>query len=78
MKEFLSVADLCEVLDISKSTVHKMSSNGVLPVYKPKGSKLIYFKGSDVLEYFENGRISSKAEVQEQTLLNLVSLKNTI
>ncbi|WP_179416195.1 helix-turn-helix domain-containing protein [Mucilaginibacter sp. E4BP6] len=75
MKEFLSVADLCDVLNISKSTVHKMSSNGVIPVYKPPGSKLIYFKGSDVLAHLENGRIPSKSEIQSQTLLELSQFK---
>ncbi|GGH16895.1 helix-turn-helix domain-containing protein [Mucilaginibacter phyllosphaerae] len=75
MKEFLSVADLCEVLNVSKSTVHKMSSKGTIPVYKPEGTKLIYFYGEDVLAYFFKGRIPSKAEVQEQTLKDLSSLK---
>ncbi|MBE9584602.1 helix-turn-helix domain-containing protein [Mucilaginibacter sp. JRF] len=75
MKEFLSVAELCNLLNLSKSTVYKMSCKGILPIYKPKGSKLIYFKYSDIINYLESGRIDSVDEIIEQTRMSLETFK---
>jgi excisionase family DNA binding protein len=71
MKEYLSVAELCDFLGISKATVHKLSSSKKLPRLKPDGIKNIFFKYSDVVDYMERGRVPSEANIKEETLADL-------
>jgi excisionase family DNA binding protein len=44
---FLKIEEVCAILHVSKVTVHKWKSNGLLPFYR-LGSK-IYFKKSEIL-----------------------------
>ena len=63
MKEYLSLAELCGYLDVSKSYIYKLSHYNILPKYCPTG-KLIYFKRSEVDAWLEQGRVPSQQEIE--------------
>jgi len=63
MKEYLSLAEFCEYLRISKSTAHKISSSNILPKYKPFG-KMVFFKWDEVHAYLAKHRTASQEEVE--------------
>lgn len=63
LKEILTVDDAIIYLQLSKSCLHKMTSNKEIPFYKPGGKK-IYFKKSELDEWVFNGKITSNDELQ--------------
>lgn len=75
MEDLLSVADLCQIFSISKSTVHKISSSRVLPTYKPFG-KCIYFMKADVEELLKRTRIAPLKEMGDDALSKLIKFTN--
>ncbi|CAA0253127.1 DNA-binding protein [Tenacibaculum maritimum] len=62
-KEILTVDDAIIYLQLSKSCLHKMTSNKEIPFYKPGGKK-IYFKKSELDEWVFNGKITSNNELE--------------
>jgi len=70
MKDYLTIDELCQALGIKKSTAYKLSSNKVLPKYKP-GGKVVLFKSRDAINYIESRRIASNQEVKESVLKKL-------
>ena len=70
MKEYLSVPEVCQYFNISKSTVHKYSSQGLIPKHKPFG-KHIFFRWDDIVKLFEKSRIPSNEEVKQDALNRL-------
>lgn len=65
-KEFLTVNDAIIYLQLSKSCIHKMTSNKEIPFCKPNGKK-IYFKKVDLDNWVFSGKISSNDELQSNT-----------
>lgn len=57
MKEFLTFKEALELLNVSKSTLYKLTSSKKIPFYKPKGK--IYFKREQLVEYIEKGFVSN-------------------
>jgi len=52
---YMSVEEVARYLDMSVSTVYKLTSDGTLPHYKPKGKKL-YFKRSELDSWVMRGK----------------------
>lgn len=70
-KAFLSVQDLCNYLNVSESTVYKISHYKVLPKYCPQG-RLIYFKKTEVDAWLEKFRLSSADEIKVEVEASFV------
>ena len=62
-KELFSVDDATQYLQISKSCLHKMTSNKEIPFYKPGGKK-IYFKKSELDVWVFNSKVTSNDELE--------------
>ena len=58
-KEILSMKDVCHYLDISQSMLYKLTCNGEIPHFKPRG-KTIYFEKKELIKWIKKkGRKSS-------------------
>jgi len=73
-QQFLSFNQAIQYLDVSKSFLYKLTSQGRITFYKPSG-KLIYFKISDLNNWIQQNEILSTASIQDQcsTYLNRLS-----
>ena len=56
-KEFFNINELSEYLDIKKSTLYSLVSNGDLPHYRI--GRIIRFKRTDIESWLENHRIEA-------------------
>lgn len=61
-KELLTIDDAALVLGISKSHLYKLTSQRIIPHFKPSG-KMILFKRSELLEWVDNGRVLTETEL---------------
>lgn len=61
-KEIMSVNDLTEMLQLSKSAIYKLTFNRTIPFYKPAG-KMMYFKRSEIMDWINKGRVEPVNEV---------------
>ena len=57
--ERLTLKETCVYLDISCSTLYKLTSKNKIPHFKPNGKK-IYFRKSDLNEWLFRNRVSSQ------------------
>ena len=64
VKEHMTLVEASVYLGISKSYLYKLTSRKEIPFYRP-GTKLIYFKKSDLDAWILSSRESSKSEIQE-------------
>ena len=62
-KEFLTLNEASEYLDLSKSALYKMTSKKEIPFYNPGGKK-IYFKKEELNNWITNARVDSSLEVE--------------
>lgn len=62
-KEILTVEDATVYLQLSKSCLFKMTSNKVIPFYKPGGKK-IFFKKSELDTWIFKGKVLSSDELE--------------
>lgn len=72
-KEVLSFKEALAMLDISASTLYKLTHKRAITYYKPSG-KMIYFKKADLMTWMLQNKQPSTKEVKENTFnqLNLV------
>lgn len=61
-KEFLDISEASEYLNLSTSTLYKMTSGKELPYYVPRGKK-IYFRRTELNTWIEKGKIQSSGEL---------------
>lgn len=66
-KEYLDVQETCFFLGISKSHLYKLNYRKVIPFFKPSGSKKVYYKKADLVEYLTKNRFMSKSEMETKT-----------
>lgn len=66
-KEILSFQEAVKYLDISESSLYKMTSDSKITFYKPNGGKL-YFKKSDLDNFMLQNENKSVAEQQEDLI----------
>lgn len=59
---YLSLDDAAGYLCISKSTLYKHTSDGIIPFYKPNG-KLILFSKTDLDQWIEKSKVLSNSEI---------------
>jgi len=64
--QYLSLAELCSYLGISRSLGYKLSHRRAIPHYKPTGGHLL-FKKSDVDQWVNAHRIMSETELTTLT-----------
>ena len=58
-KEILNMKDVCQYLDISQSMLYKLTCNGEIPHFKPRG-KTIFFEKKELVKWIKrNGKNSS-------------------
>ena len=74
-KEVLNLEEASLFLDISKSSLYKMTHKHELPFYRPNG-KLIYFEKAELLKWMRQNRNMSEAETKEAAAQKLNELAN--
>ena len=58
-KEILNMKDVCQYLDISQSMLYKLTCNGEIPHFKPRG-KTIFFEKKELIRWIKkNGKSGS-------------------
>ena len=58
-KEILNMREVCQYLDISQSMLYKLTCNGEIPHFKPRG-KTIFFEKKELVKWIKrNGKNSS-------------------
>jgi hypothetical protein len=62
-EEFLTMKEAAALLKRSLSSMQKISASRRLPVYKPTKGK-VYFKKSDLINFFNNGRLRTRYEIE--------------
>lgn len=72
-KEVLSLEEASIYLDISRSTLYKMTSAKQIPHYKPNG-KIIYFKKSELNSWMRQNPVKSLAQIEEDAATYLAKL----
>ena len=71
-KDMFTVDEACSFMGVSKSTLYKMSSSNVIPLYKPTGGR-IYFKRDDIIEYLQQNRVMSQKEIEQEALNYIIN-----
>ncbi|WP_417201396.1 helix-turn-helix domain-containing protein [Bizionia sp.] len=61
-----NTTEACEFLNISKSTIYKLTSARNIPFYKPNG-KNMYFKKDELVAYLSKKRQITNSELETQT-----------
>ena len=74
-KEVMNLEETAMFLGISKSTLYKMTSDHVIPFYRPNG-KMIYFEKTDLLAWIRKNRVSSNSELDAQAQQMLQNMAN--
>lgn len=64
-KEILTIEEVSEYLNLSKSALYKLTSKKEIPFYNPGGKK-IYFKKSDIENWVFNNKSISFDEVENE------------
>lgn len=65
-KEFLTLEEAKNYLQLSKSCMYKMTCKKEIPYYVPGGKK-IYFKKTELDEWVLNSKVSSTNDLKTQT-----------
>ena len=64
-KEVLNFNDACSYLELSSSHLYKLTSNGMVPFYKPNGKK-IYFRRTELDSWLLRNRTDSQSEIDQR------------
>lgn len=64
LKDFLTIDDAAMYLNLSKSTIYKMTSRGELPCYKPN-SKTLFLKREEVNDWIQGRKHLSESELNQ-------------
>lgn len=54
-KDILNMKDVCQYLDISQSLLYKLTSNGEIPHYKPRG-KMVFFEKKELIAWIKSSK----------------------
>ena len=52
-KDILNMKEVCQYLDISQSLLYKLTCNGEIPHFKPRG-KIIFFEKKELIKWINN------------------------
>ena len=72
-EEILNIKQVSELLNLAVPTLYSFTSKNILPHFK-QGKKL-YFKRSELLKWVEEGKIKSKAEIENDATTYINSKK---
>ncbi len=72
-KPFLTFREACDYLQVSSSTLYKLTHQRKIKHLKPNGGKL-YFKKSDLLEWMNSKPVKSAEQIDEEAA-NYVTFK---
>ena len=64
-KEILTIEEAAEFLGLSTSRLYKMTSNKVIPHYKPGGKK-IYLNRKELKQWILNSRVASTNDLDDE------------
>ncbi len=69
--------EAAEFLQVSKSTIYKLTMKKVIPYYQPNGGK-IFFKELDLLNFIESSKVESatKLKITENANTDIVASNN--
>ena len=73
LKEYLSVTEAADYLNISPSQIYKMTSKHEVPVYKPNG-KILFIRRDDLSDWANENKVMPKAELEGSATARLRSL----
>ena len=66
-KDILNMQDVCKYLDISQSLLYKLTCNGEIPHFKPRG-KMIFFEKKELIAWIKKNR-SNESEIINPSLV---------
>lgn len=56
-KDILNMKEVCQYLDISQSLLYKLTCNGEIPHFKPRG-KIIFFEKKELIKWIKNNGVT--------------------
>lgn len=62
-KDILNMKEVCHYFDISQSLLYKLTCNGEIPHFKPRG-KMIFFEKDELLAWIKKNRPSNDSNEQ--------------
>lgn len=74
-KKVLTFEEAAQYTGISKSTLYKMTSQKIVPHYKPTG-KLIFFEKDELDQFLLSVRIKPQSEIEEAASTYVVTGKH--
>ncbi|MBP3839003.1 MAG: helix-turn-helix domain-containing protein [Prevotella sp.] len=63
-KDILNMKDVCQYLDISQSLLYKLTCNGEIPHFKPRG-KTIFFEKQELIKWIKNNGNHTTGNISE-------------
>ena len=63
-KDILNMKEVCQYLDISQSLLYKLTCNGEIPHFKPRG-KIIFFEKKELIKWIKNSGNHVSGEISE-------------
>ena len=57
-KDILNMKEVCQYLNISQSLLYKLTCNGEIPHFKPRG-KMIFFEKKEIVEWIKKNHFCS-------------------
>ena len=73
--KLLNIEEAAIFLNLSKPTLYSKVSRGELPVYKPAGTKRLYFTKDVLMSYVKKGRVNTNAEIEEESVQYIIRRK---
>lgn len=75
IKEFLTVQEAADFLNLSKSMIYKLTRERQLPIYKPNG-KNVFIHRDDLNNWIKQNRILTQQELDDLAAFRLSALNN--
>ncbi|MCQ2189637.1 MAG: helix-turn-helix domain-containing protein [Paludibacteraceae bacterium] len=69
-REYLTFAETCKYLGVTRASLYNMTSRKQIPHYKPNG-KSLFFKESDLVAWIESKRVKTADEIESEAV-NLI------
>ena len=60
-KDILNMKEVCQYLDISQSLLYKLTCNGEIPHFKPRG-KMIFFEKKELIKWIKKNAKSASGK----------------
>ena len=73
VKEYLTVHEAADYLNLSVSMIYKLTSKHELPLYKPNG-KTIFIKRDDLNRWISRNKVLSQEEVEDFAVTHMNNL----